>query len=127
MIAGTDAHAKNFSILHDRGGRQRLAPLYDLNSALPYYDIRQVKMSLKVGGSYDMGLQPRHWERLAKDCRVAPEEVLATVRRFLAEMADEALTVVNDCQSLGLTHPVLGNLLDALAARCRALRAAGYA
>jgi len=127
IIAGTDAHAKNFSILHDRGARYRLAPLYDLNSALPYYDIRQVKMSLKVGGSYDMNLQPRHWERLAKDCRVEPHAVLAKVRRLLAEVPDAASTVAAKCEASGLTHPVLRTLLEALATRCRALRAAGYA
>jgi len=127
IIAGTDAHAKNFSILHDQGGRHRLAPLYDLNSALPYYDVQQVKMSLKVDGHYDMSLQPRHWERLAKDCRIEPEEVLTTARRFLAETADAASTVVTKCKASGLTHPVLQKLREALAARCGALRAAGYA
>lgn len=126
IIAGTDAHAKNFSILHDRRGRHRLAPLYDLNSALPYHDIQGVRMSLKVGGQYGMGLQPRHWERLARDCRVDPAEVLAMARRLLAGTADAASTVVARCAASGLTHPVLRKLLDALAARCRALRASGF-
>src|SRR4051812_14322554 len=38
LIVGTDAHAKNYSILHQQGGRTRLAPLYDLASILPYPD-----------------------------------------------------------------------------------------
>lgn len=36
LIGGTDAHAKNYSLLHASGGRVRLAPLYDLASVLPY-------------------------------------------------------------------------------------------
>jgi serine/threonine-protein kinase HipA len=36
VIGNGDAHAKNFSLLHDRGGALRLAPLYDLLSTLMY-------------------------------------------------------------------------------------------
>ncbi len=35
LIAGTDAHAKNYSLLL-AGDQVRLAPLYDIASALPY-------------------------------------------------------------------------------------------
>jgi serine/threonine-protein kinase HipA len=40
IIGNGDAHAKNFSLLHDRGGALRLAPLYDLLSTLMYGDDR---------------------------------------------------------------------------------------
>jgi serine/threonine-protein kinase HipA len=40
IIGNGDAHAKNFSLLHDRGGALRLAPLYDLLSTLTYGDNR---------------------------------------------------------------------------------------
>ena len=33
--SGTDAHAKNYSLLISAGGEARLAPLYDLSSQLP--------------------------------------------------------------------------------------------
>jgi len=36
LIGGTDAHAKNYSILIGSGGVVRLAPLYDVASILPY-------------------------------------------------------------------------------------------
>lgn len=39
-IGNGDAHAKNFSLLHDRSGTLRLAPLYDLLSTLIYGDDR---------------------------------------------------------------------------------------
>jgi len=39
-IGNGDAHAKNFSLLHDRSGALRLAPLYDLLSTLMYGDDR---------------------------------------------------------------------------------------
>lgn len=39
-IGNGDAHAKNFSLLHDRAGALKLAPLYDLLSTLVYGDDR---------------------------------------------------------------------------------------
>ena len=38
LIGNGDAHAKNFSLLHDPSGALRLAPLYDLMSTLYYGD-----------------------------------------------------------------------------------------
>jgi serine/threonine-protein kinase HipA len=40
VIGNGDAHAKNFSLLHERTGSLRLAPLYDLLSTLIYGDDR---------------------------------------------------------------------------------------
>jgi serine/threonine-protein kinase HipA len=40
VIGNGDAHAKNFSLLHERSGALRLAPLYDLMSTLAYGDQR---------------------------------------------------------------------------------------
>ena len=35
LLAAPDGHAKNFSVFIERGGRFRLAPLYDIMSAYP--------------------------------------------------------------------------------------------
>lgn len=40
LIGNGDAHAKNFSLLHERSGALRLAPLYDLLSTFVYGDKR---------------------------------------------------------------------------------------
>lgn len=40
LIGNGDAHAKNFSLLHDRSGALRLAPLYDLLSTFLYGEQR---------------------------------------------------------------------------------------
>jgi len=46
LIAGTDAHAKNYALLIGAQARIRLAPLYDVASVLPYpdIDIERVKL-----------------------------------------------------------------------------------
>jgi serine/threonine-protein kinase HipA len=52
LIAGSDAHAKNYSLLIGGESHVRLAPLYDIASILPYeqFDIQKVKLAMKVGG-----------------------------------------------------------------------------
>jgi hypothetical protein len=50
LIGGTDAHAKNYSILIGGGGLVRPAPLYDLASVLAYADVdpRKAMLAMKV-------------------------------------------------------------------------------
>ncbi len=62
MIGGTDAHAKNYSLLIGAGGRTRLAPLYGVASILAYekYDVQKVKLLMRIGGEYrlrDIGVR----------------------------------------------------------------------
>ena len=57
VLGGTDAHARNFSLLIGAAGNTRLAPVYDLASALPYpghYPPR-LKVAMKVGGEARLG------------------------------------------------------------------------
>ena len=51
LIAGTDAHAKNYSLLLAEGPNVRLAPLYDIASMLPYkgIDVKKIKLAMKIG------------------------------------------------------------------------------
>jgi serine/threonine-protein kinase HipA len=66
LILGTDAHAKNFSLLLS-GPSVRFAPLYDVASAAPYGDHpRKLRMAQNIGGEYrPTAIEPRHWSRLA--------------------------------------------------------------
>ena len=93
-IAGTDAHAKNYSILHAPGGFLRLAPFYDLASYLPYSDpnSRKIKMAMKYGHTYHLHKIDRHqWETLATECKLKPRRVLPLVAGYLEKLRDEAL------------------------------------
>lgn len=47
LVGNGDAHAKNFSLLHEPGGTVRLAPLYDLMSSSIYGDHR---LAMKIDG-----------------------------------------------------------------------------
>jgi serine/threonine protein kinase HipA of HipAB toxin-antitoxin module len=48
LLGGTDAHAKNFAVLHGAPGNVRLAPLYAVISALPYPSLGGASGSLAM-------------------------------------------------------------------------------
>ena len=127
LIAGTDAHAKNFSVLIGRGeGRPgvRLAPLYDVNSALPYFeDLRDVELSLSVDGRKEFdAIMLRHWEREARDSRLDVDRVTRELRDMVSRLPDMARDTMIECQADGLDHAVLPILVDRLARRCGRLK-----
>lgn len=81
LIGGTDAHAKNYSLLLS-GSRVRLAPLYDLASVLIYDDIYvpREKMAMKIGGEYRLSaIAGRHWRRLAVSTGLDPDEIIQRI------------------------------------------------
>jgi serine/threonine-protein kinase HipA len=87
---GTDAHAKNYSLLLD-GDRVALAPLYDLISAALYYDpdtsSRKLRPSMWVGGE-------RSYERVTPDSLVAEGVRLGLRRDNAAEVVARLLSGV---------------------------------
>lgn len=86
LVAGTDAHAKNYAVAH-LGSRVLLAPLYDLTSAVllepPKEIAHRAKLAMKIGGEYGVGkIGPRHLERAAGDLGVSAEWMLQTAGRY---------------------------------------------
>lgn len=88
LILGSDAHAKNYSLL--LSGRQvRLAPLYDLASAAPYPHAPKVSMAQKIGGEYKAGkIGTRHWRRLAAAAGIDPDALLQRLHLMATAIPD---------------------------------------
>jgi serine/threonine-protein kinase HipA len=125
LIVGTDAHAKNYSLLIGAGGRIRLAPLYDVASVLPYpgIDIHRVKLSMKLGGEYRFrNIHLRHWQKLAEELRVDPGELVHRVDDLARQLADHVPDIVRRMTEEGLSHPLIPRLADALTSRAAACR-----
>jgi serine/threonine-protein kinase HipA len=81
IIAGNDAHAKNYSVLLT-GAEVRLAPLYDLGSALAVDDLYlpRLKLAMKVGGEYGVeAIAGRHWRRLALAADLDEDALIARI------------------------------------------------
>jgi serine/threonine-protein kinase HipA len=79
LLGATDGHAKNFSVFLHAGGRFQLTPLYDVMSAQPLVDARQIpwnkyKFAMAVGKSRHYGvnqIRPRHFLETAQAAGVA--------------------------------------------------------
>lgn len=89
LISGTDAHAKNYTILYD--GRPILAPLYDVASTLAYRELSQQKMKLamSVAGRYRVSeIDAAHWRSQATEVGIDPESFLDRLRHMNEDMPD---------------------------------------
>jgi serine/threonine-protein kinase HipA len=126
LIAGTDAHGKNYGLLIGAQARVRLAPLYDMASAVPYQDINidRVKLSMKLGGEYRLrNIRLYHWRRLAQELHVDPDTTIQRVDDFARQLADHVPDIRRRMTEEGLTHSIIARLADALTARAAACRA----
>jgi len=126
LIAGADAHGKNYVLLIGAQARIRLAPLYDVASVLPYpdIDIERVKVSMKLGGEYRLrNIRRYHWRALAKELHVNPDAMVQRVDEFARQLADHVPEISRRMTEEGLTHPIITRLADALTTRAAACRA----
>jgi serine/threonine-protein kinase HipA len=122
LIGGTDAHAKNYSVLIGAGGLVRLAPLYDVASILAYPDIdpQKAKLAMKIGGEYrlrQIGLP--EWQKLATELRLDSAEVIERIRVMAGSLPDCLTTEIAHAREAELSHPVLSRLANALTARAK--------
>ncbi len=125
LIAGTDAHAKNYALLIGAEARVRLAPLYDLASVLPYadIDIERVTLSMKLGGEYRLrNIRLRNWHKLAEELRLDPDRLIQRASDFARQLVDHVPEISNRMVGEGITHPIIARLSDQLTARAATCR-----
>ncbi|MBI5323055.1 type II toxin-antitoxin system HipA family toxin [Bradyrhizobium sp.] len=122
LIAGTDAHAKNYSLLLAGGPHVRLAPLYDIASILPYDDVdmQKIKLAMKIGGEYKLSLIGlRHWQKFARETRLDPDKVIAGLISMAEQLPDVVSAVRAQVQKDGLDNAIIGRLAEQLTARAQ--------
>ncbi len=117
LIAGTDGHGKNYSVLLSRD-QVRLAPLYDLASELPYGSHeKKLRMAMKVGGSYFVHTERNTWPGAAKDLGLDIDMVVDRVAH-LAQLAPDAFSsAALDGEIMALDRPITARLVDLIADR----------
>ncbi|WP_337875576.1 type II toxin-antitoxin system HipA family toxin [Elioraea sp.] len=119
LIGGTDAHAKNFSMLIGAAGRARLAPLYDVASTLVYdFDPRKLKLATKIGGKYLIEeIGPRQWDKFSSEARLPKQEVIIAAHDMAGALPKAIHWVAEQARGDGLDHPVISRMVDILSAR----------
>lgn len=81
LLGATDAHAKNYAILHADDSPPRLAPLYDIASIYPYSPQRsQRRLAMKIGSRYAYDeITLRHWITFAETNDLDPSVLTAQI------------------------------------------------
>ena len=120
LIGGSDAHAKNYSILIGGNGLVRLAPLYDVASILAHPDIqpRKATLAMKIGDTYrlqDIGMP--EWRELAAQVRWDSDVLVDRVRVMAAELPDRLTDEVRKMDEAGCSHPLVDRLAHVLIER----------
>ncbi len=107
LIGGTDAHAKNLSVLL-AGDLVRLAPLYDAASGLPYDlpasdPFRINLLPMQISGENKIGyVRDSHWARFATKSGLEPDWLVAEVHTLTSDLPDAVRDAFGEVESSGV-------------------------
>lgn len=121
LIVGSDAHAKNYSILIGGEGRVRLAPLYDVISLLPYGDQNplRAKLAMKIGDEYAVDkITSAEWAKFSASARVSRDKLFERIKELSRALPDAFAQQAARMRLQGLDHAILNAITDAVAERC---------
>lgn len=124
LIAAPDAHAKNYSILHAAGPVHRLAPFYDVISALPYPKqwTNGVSLAMKVGGERRVdAISGTHWRAVAREVGLPPQALVARIAELGERMPAAIDRVIEGDSSDAGAREIIAGLMEPIGrhvARC---------
>lgn len=128
LVAGTDAHAKNYSLLL-AGDQARFAPLYDIASALPYGDHeRSLRFAMKLGGDYRVHVERNPWPKADVELGLDADALTARASQLASIVGDAFADAAGAPEVEALDRPLPRRLTDLVAARaerCRTVLAEG--
>ncbi|MBU6319981.1 MAG: type II toxin-antitoxin system HipA family toxin [Alphaproteobacteria bacterium] len=98
LVANTDAHAKNYSLILPVGAEPRLAPLYDVSTVLSWPSVTQFFAQNIAGRKRKPAdVAPRHWDAMAQSAGYRPadvrDRVLQIAEAFVAKRVATTETV----------------------------------
>jgi serine/threonine-protein kinase HipA len=128
LIGATDQHAKNFSVFLGPGGSYRLTPLYDVLSAQPSLDTRQIerkqmKLAMAVGATNHYrieGIQRRHFIETGKAAGLSKSAVESVIEEIIAA-AEGVMMRLADELPPRFPKPIHASVSKAIVARLRTL------
>lgn len=103
LMGATDGHAKNFSVFLRPGGRFQLTPLYDVISAQPSVDSKQIlwksfRLAMSFGAKPHykiMQVAPRHFFQTAELAGIGKQVVPSIVEELLSEIPKAVEAVIS--------------------------------
>ena len=125
LVANTDAHAKNYSLILPVGAAPRLAPLYDVSTVLSWsHVVKTYAQSIDGKKRNPDMIAGRHWEAIAREIGYRPTDVKNRVQQIVDAMVANRAKVTAEVTALpGATEGYV--VQTAQAAEENALRMAG--
>jgi len=131
LIGATDGHGKNFSVFLKPEGRYGLTPFYDVLSAQPAFDKRQIphnkyKLAMSVGKNRHYRIQEvvgRHFAESGKAAGLGPTLMHKAVKDIL-ERANEAPDMALSLMPNDFAREVHDSILTSMPSRLRLLQTA---
>lgn len=128
LIGATDGHAKNFSVFLRPGGGYALTPLYDVLTAQPSLDARQIekkqmKLAMSVGSNHHYRIDEihgRHFVQTGIDAGVAKGVVHEAIEE-IREAVPQAITEMETGLPDGFPEHIHQSIVIALESRVRSL------
>jgi serine/threonine-protein kinase HipA len=123
IIAGTDAHAKNYSLLLNRS-EIALAPLYDITSVLPFENERHMRLAMKIADDYTLYNYRNPWPIAAANLGLDAAELNERVATLCATVPAAFTAAAGRSAIADLGRPTprrLADLVTRRAARCATL------
>ncbi len=106
LVANTDAHAKNYSLLLPVGAGPRLAPLYDVSTVLPWPHVAQyLAQNIARRKRRPADLQARHWDAVAESVNYRPADVRRRVQDLVDRLVAGRVAAANALKALPGTAP----------------------
>jgi serine/threonine-protein kinase HipA len=101
LVANTDAHAKNYSLILPVGVAPRLAPIYDVSTVLSWPHVVKT-YAQSIGGKKRRpdSIAGRHWEALAREVGYRPTEVKSRVEQLVSAMVANRVKVTAEVSAL---------------------------
>jgi serine/threonine-protein kinase HipA len=125
LVANTDAHAKNYSLILPVGAAPRLAPLYDVSTVLSWPHVVKTYAQFIDGKKRNPDMiAGRHWEAIAREIGYRPTDVKNRVQQIVDAMVANRAKVTAEVTALpGATEGYV--VQPAEAVEGNALRMAG--
>jgi len=128
LVGATDGHAKNFSIFLTPGGRFRMTPLYDVLTAQPSLDAKQIsqnkfKLAMSVGKNRHYAVQhilPRHFLQTADSAGVG-RPLMRAIFEDLAANAERQAGAVIEALPPGFPIELASSVMAGIKHRLRLL------
>lgn len=116
LVANTDAHAKNYSLILPVGAAPRLAPLYDVSTVLSWpHVVKTYAQSIDGKKRAPDMLAGRHWEAIARDVGYRPTDVKNRVQQIVDALVANREKITDEVSVLpGATNGYVAQTAEAI-------------